>query len=880
MVSSQVRGSVVMLALLNDETRQSAWCVEEWRLARQHGVPVVAVFNQDEHSLRNIRDMIASYRDGSCKGCKNGDGGEEEGFPWLFEHQSVLFTSSNRRAVFDDLSGRLRQFARAATPIVPAFPRLSAVDKGCGTTLAGLPPPLGRALATHRFATRCGLRFDRLLARRRTNLSTAGRTQQQWGRQNQGQQQLPGSAMVLSPSSAKSTGSTAEWPTSPNGGGGDFGGGGGQCDALSASDVTVTDLLDLLMPRSLPLASASPSAHAAAARAAAAAFSGGSADSEGDERGAANEGRYDALLFPFSAAFPAVAAEVAAAAATVEDFELEDEALSASMGGGGSGNRGESGGGSAGGGDENAWAAAAVVAVLRRSLWRALGADVTGWLDRAAFVVLCRVIVVEALTRGVPFAIHLALTADHSDHSAAAAAEVVTAVVTAAPTPQQQRSVAARGATPPRAYGSRGGAQAAVAAAAAVGASVPASGLKPVVKPHAAALAALPSFAPPVCPAVLVQRLRLYAAARDRLLSCLPSDLQLSALGRGHWACDAHPGGGGGGGGACTPTGGFLDAWTLDDDGDAVRLFREVAAAVPDGRSHSHSPNDGGGGGGGGGGLVGAASGGGAVPSRAVAVAGPGGSIPVAESVAALLNHASIREGFGWAPVKPQKQAGGGLPRTVPASALTDAAAFASAFFALSNASGATAAGRGLQATQAADRAAHQILSPQQAPSAVAVSSSSSSSSRLSSRSSSRSSLQEAASRAARERMRSRSPVPSRSVLGSNPGPPPSSVTSSGHCNGSGRYNPHQHPCKSQSRSSLQAGTQLGPRGKASAQSPDRACRSAAGASSRGGVGASAASVVETVSLQEFAAMHRFLLALHALAALTRHWQKQQAADM
>ena len=84
----KVRGSVAMLALLNDETSQSQWCVEEWQLARRHGVPIVAVFNQDEHSLMDIRDMIAASR---------------AAFPWLFDHQTVCFTSTNRRAAFDDL---------------------------------------------------------------------------------------------------------------------------------------------------------------------------------------------------------------------------------------------------------------------------------------------------------------------------------------------------------------------------------------------------------------------------------------------------------------------------------------------------------------------------------------------------------------------------------------------------------------------------------------------------------------------------------------------------------------------------------------------------------------------------------------------------------
>ena len=58
----KVRSSVLMLVLLHDETAESEWCRKEWLMAKQHGVPIVSIFNQDEYSLREIRAMIASYR--------------------------------------------------------------------------------------------------------------------------------------------------------------------------------------------------------------------------------------------------------------------------------------------------------------------------------------------------------------------------------------------------------------------------------------------------------------------------------------------------------------------------------------------------------------------------------------------------------------------------------------------------------------------------------------------------------------------------------------------------------------------------------------------------------------------------------------------------
>jgi len=137
--------------------------VEEWKLAQQYGVPVVAIFNQDEQSLREIRDVISKLSSGaafdhngirdnnsaenSAEGSSSsGSGGSGSGMPFLFEHQTVPFTSGHRRTCFNNLCERLNKFTKLATPQRPCFTRLAACEEACAAALADLPTPLADAL--------------------------------------------------------------------------------------------------------------------------------------------------------------------------------------------------------------------------------------------------------------------------------------------------------------------------------------------------------------------------------------------------------------------------------------------------------------------------------------------------------------------------------------------------------------------------------------------------------------------------------------------------------------------------------------------------------------------------------------------------------------
>ena len=47
-----------MAILLNDETMQSKWCVEEWHTARDAGIPIICIVDADKW---HARELIKSY---------------------------------------------------------------------------------------------------------------------------------------------------------------------------------------------------------------------------------------------------------------------------------------------------------------------------------------------------------------------------------------------------------------------------------------------------------------------------------------------------------------------------------------------------------------------------------------------------------------------------------------------------------------------------------------------------------------------------------------------------------------------------------------------------------------------------------------------------
>ena len=141
--------SVCLVILMNDETAQSYWCREEWKIAQRFQVPVVCVFNQDEFNLRQIRAIITSTRGEPpllpllsnlpspraritkaakppnqtsswfCNSCLHTttvttttnipSSSTAEGYEYILEQQTVHYTSSSRRAVFADLCARINR---------------------------------------------------------------------------------------------------------------------------------------------------------------------------------------------------------------------------------------------------------------------------------------------------------------------------------------------------------------------------------------------------------------------------------------------------------------------------------------------------------------------------------------------------------------------------------------------------------------------------------------------------------------------------------------------------------------------------------------------------------------------------------------------------
>jgi len=530
-------------------------CVEEWKLAQQYGVPVVAIFNQDEQSLREIRDVISKLSSGAAftidsasgdsgpedntkKGggssgnTSSGSGDGRSGMPWLFEHQTVQFTSSHRRTCFNHLCERLNKFTKLATPQRPCFTRLAACEAACAAALADLPPPLADALhfggseirgheehggvdsnnggpvtggeGSVYFTARCQARFNVHLherARRRNRL------------QPEPEAPAEGAATTSTFDDVASEGEIWPW-----------------------ADVTPAAVLDLLRP--LPCGRRGPPSDHDGSYNSLSSY--GSHNSSCHSRGVASTS-----LQPLSVAAAAQeAAKSLQSALKEEDYQRREHPQN-EHDGTHEGRRGSR--------------ALAVCAALLRAVLRALGPPAAGGggLDAHAYARFCRVLLVEALTRGTPFALAAAIRAEDDEEyngNNGGAPERVSVVDEGSlsleasrdrsmrhrgRSPQPPRSIS-RPRTPPPPCSSR---------AVRPGFTPPPPGRTPNDAPAAAgvagngtgfsscagayaALSALPAFSPPLSPAVLCgpKSLRPYLLAATSLHAHLPADFQFALL--------------------------------------------------------------------------------------------------------------------------------------------------------------------------------------------------------------------------------------------------------------------------------------------------------------------------------------------------------------